>query len=131
MPAPAPLAVAAPAVDPLTAPLPVLLGEQPAPAPAADPDAVPATWPCVECGAANALDHDACGTCAAPFGGRFLRDDPKEKRRKVLIYSLAALGAFLVLFAVLVMATTHVTPNPADPDGVVGQPFSVQNVPEG
>lgn len=90
-------------VDPLTAPLPVVLGEAP-PAPPA------ATWPCVECGAQNALDLDACGVCTAPFGGRIARlDDPKAQRRKLMVCALGAVGAFLMFLALLTFASTNTT----------------------
>lgn len=110
-PTPAPViaapvaAVAAVAtVDPLTAPLPVVLGEAP-PAPTAT-----ATWPCVECGVQNTLDLDACGVCTAPFGGRIARlDDPKAQRRKLMMFALGAVGVFLMFLALLTFASTNTT----------------------
>lgn len=111
-PVPAPVAPTAPvvtttpyAVDPLTAPLTTVLGE---PEPAVDDEPVfVATWPCVECGAANALDRDACGVCTAPFGGRVARlPDPKEARRKMFVVALSVVAAFLVLLAGFTLAAT-------------------------
>jgi hypothetical protein len=91
-------------VDPLTAPLGALLGQPLAADPAA-PSA--ATWPCVECGAANALDLDACGTCTAPFGGRVSRlPDPQAARRRVLMIGLGGVAVFLALLAALTFAST-------------------------
>jgi hypothetical protein len=111
---PVPAAVAAPvtqpaapvaAVDPLTAPLAAVLA-QPL---AADPGApaAAAAWPCVECGARNALDLDACGVCATPFGGRIARvDDVRGTRRKTLMWALGAVGAFLALLGAITFALT-------------------------
>ena len=101
-PAHAAISVGGPAVDPLTAPLPVVLGEAPA-----APAAPTATWPCVECGAQNSLDLDRCGTCTAPFGGRISRlEDPKAERRKFMLYALGAVGVFLMMLALLTFAFT-------------------------
>ena len=100
--APALHAVAAPSVDPLSAPLAVLLGEAAAPAPAAV-----VTWPCVQCGAANSMDLDTCATCTTPFGGRIKRlEDAKAQRRKVLMLGLGAVGAFLLLLGALTFVST-------------------------
>lgn len=100
-------------VDPLSAPLAVVLGE--APATEATTAAEAATWPCVECGARNALDADACSVCTAPFGGRINRlPDPKEHRRKVMLYALGAVGAFLMVLALLTFAFTDAS-NTSDP----------------
>jgi hypothetical protein len=121
-PVPVPAAPAAPGVapraavatvDPLTAPLHALLDAPPA-TQAAD-EAPRASWPCVECGAANALDLDACGTCTAPFGGRILRTDLKETRRKVWIVSIAVVLTFLALLAGLTLAMTG---DPVEPPPV-------------
>ena len=98
--------VAAPAayVDPLTAPLGALLGEPLAADPAA-PSAV--TWPCVECGNANAMDLNACSVCTTPFGGRIARlDDAKGERRRRFLLALGAMVAFLVLLALATFAMT-------------------------
>jgi hypothetical protein len=112
--APALTLVAAPAVDPLTAPLATVLGE-----PAPEPE-VAATWPCVQCGAANGLDLDTCAICTTPFGGRIARiGDVKEHRRKVLFVGLGAMAAFLLVLAALTFATT--TTKPATPANQVTQ----------
>lgn len=98
-------------VDPLTAPLAVLLG---APL-AADPGAPSATWPCVECGEPNALDLDACGVCTAPFGGRIARlGDVKAARRRFLLLSLGAMLAFLTVLAIVTFAFTDTTAGGGD-----------------
>lgn len=117
-PAPAPAPVAPPGsvpvgqlavVDPLTAPLPVLLGE--APAAAQSP-----TWPCVECGEPNAIELDACRVCTTPFGGRLTRlDDPKGERRRRLLMAIGVVMTFLVVLAVMTFAMT-------DPGGVADAP---------
>ena len=92
-------------LDPLTAPLPVLLGEAPAAAPV-ESGPVP-TWPCVQCGARNAIELSQCATCTTPFGGRITRiEDAKAQRRKVLVWSLGAVVLFLMLLAGLTFATT-------------------------
>lgn len=97
----------APSVDPLSAPLAVVLGQAPAvPSPAA-PEATTATWPCVQCGAANPIDLDTCATCTTPFGGRIRRlDDAKGQRRKVLLVGLGVVGAFLLLLGAVTFAAT-------------------------
>jgi hypothetical protein len=94
-------------VDPLTAPLAQVLGEPLA----ADPDAPAPTWPCVECGAANGLDLDSCGTCTAPFGGRIARlPDAKQARRKAMLIAVGAVTVFLMLLAAVTLALTHKPP---------------------
>ncbi len=106
----APVLVAVPAaVDPLTAPLAAVLGE---PVPTTTTNA---TWPCVQCGAANALDLDRCGTCTTPFGGRIARiDDARAQRRRVLLCALGAVGVFLLLLAAVTFTSTDAPPaNPA------------------
>jgi hypothetical protein len=99
-------------VDPLTAPLAVLLGEPLA----ADPGAPSAaTWPCVECGEPNALDRETCGVCTAPFGGRISRlGDVKAARRRFMVISLGAMVAFLAVLAILTFAFTDSTPGGGD-----------------
>jgi hypothetical protein len=123
-----PLALAT--IDPLTAPLPVLLGE--APAPAGDGAAVP-TWPCVQCGAANPLDLSRCGVCTTPFGGRITRiDDAKAQRRKVLLFSLGAVALFLMLLAALTFATTGTSAGPdSKPGGEPQQTIDYSTLPKG
>jgi hypothetical protein len=139
-PAPAPsvpvaayaAAVPAPApVDPLTAPLHAVVGGVPASFAAetapAEP-AVTATWPCVECGEANALDLASCRVCTAPFGGRVARlPDPKEARRKVLIVSLSAVAAFLVLLAGFTLASTK---TPSGGGDSTPTEFHIDDVPQ-
>src|SRR3954452_3485012 len=57
----APVLAVVAAVDPLTAPLAAILGDPVVPVPDVPSTA---TWPCVQCGAANALDLDCCASCA-------------------------------------------------------------------
>lgn len=99
-------------VDPLTAPLAVLLGSPVA----ADPGAPSnVTWPCVECGEPNALDLDACAVCTAPFGGRISRlSDVKATRRRFLVLSLGAMVAFLAVLAILTFSFTDTTAGGGD-----------------
>jgi hypothetical protein len=67
----APTGVVGATLDPLTAPLHVLLAptpgaaEAPPSAPAAEQPAL--TWPCTACGASNPMALDACEACGAPF----------------------------------------------------------------
>lgn len=82
LPAPSPVmpgfASARPAVlDPLTAPLELLLGE-----PGTATGSGPATsgaapsWPCASCSTPNALDRAVCATCGAGFLAAVARDEP-------------------------------------------------------
>lgn len=59
---PAPVAPVDPLVDPLTAPLHVLLGQ-----PAVPPAPRAAGWPCAACGHTNDLEAGACHACGSPF----------------------------------------------------------------
>lgn len=106
-------------VDPLTAPLPVLLGEAPAPVAVAALAAV--SWPCVECGNANSIDLDTCSVCTAPFGGRIRRlHDPKAARRRSMLVSLGVVGLFLMLLAAVTFASTNTSS--VDPGSGGGEP---------
>lgn len=97
----------APLVDPLSAPLAVVLGQAPVATPPVAPEATTATWPCVQCGAANPIDLDTCAACTTPFGGRIRRlDDAKGQRRKVLLVGLGVVGAFLLLLGAVTFAAT-------------------------
>lgn len=119
VPASTPAPVAPPAhalVDPLTAPLGALLGDPLA----ADPTAPPAvTWPCVECGNANAMDLNACSVCTTPFGGRVTRLDVQVERRKRLMTALAVMGGFLLLLAIVTFAMTDTSGISEAPPGEV------------
>ena len=131
--------VAPPAgVDPLTAPLGAVLGDPatvPLPAqPPLDP-AVVATWPCVECGEANALDLDACRVCTAPFGGRIARlHDVKGARRRYMLLSLGGVMLFLMMLAVFTFAGTDATTAPSgtgsDPDPALETTIDYSSLPE-
>jgi hypothetical protein len=113
-------------VDPLTAPLDVVLGETSplrpsvtaAPYGAADPPinevaTEPATapaWPCDSCGALNEMAADRCDSCGLPFGAALAgpRFDSSARKRR----NLQAAGAVLAVLALLAGITWLSTKRP-------------------
>lgn len=68
---------------------------------------LPDGWPCIECGALNAFDLEACAACGLPFGAGLRTPPPTlpgDRRTRILVATLVAL-AVVALIAIVSMAT--------------------------
>ncbi len=118
-PAPAPVVPTPPAAAPLFAPVPprdALDGEPFDDAVTTAEIAPPARkgWPCVECGALNPFDFEACAACGLPFGAGLRTPPPRlpgDRRTRIVVASLVAV-ALVAIIAILSMATG--SPPPED-----------------
>jgi hypothetical protein len=130
-----------PGVDPLTAPLAVVVGDE---SPTLGAETVDETWqpggrvadlawPCIRCGERNPMEAEACQSCAAPFGAGLATGAIKAtERRRRNLRTAVIVGLALLLLAAITYFTTKRPPAenvdsrlpseaPADPG--VGEPL--------
>lgn len=121
------LATAAAMADPLTAPLGVVAGAEPAAAAVAAaagagtetqeprPLAAPVEgWPCVRCGTVNAMELMECSACTFSFGAELATPvRVPGTRQSRIVFTIGAVVSLLAMLALVIYLTTP-EPKPKD-----------------